>query len=299
MTARWLAVCLALAPGLAGAAGDGGSAGAGGSGAARWLRPYVKALGRSIEVYHYAYRPAIGLPAEGPLPADPAFAGRYLERKGGGFWNLGYATRPFMVVGGLYAAIDPVISRTSGGIGERWVLFQLTLPAGFRFLDVRGWSDNDGKVQRFPPAVRAELSRAGCDVEFPSQLLILQETPACRALGVEAMKAVDADGLMYRYQGYAFDGCQGRPVGAFIIVRPERVEKVQVLISQSPGPDAATEAHLRVRRMYEEARGLGSTYPVPWPDLAALPAPEHMAEWKRERLFGCGGHPEDRMPGPP
>jgi hypothetical protein len=291
-------MCLALLPGAAASGEDGGRRPEARAAATEWLRSFVKTLNRPVEVYHYAYRPAIGLPAQGPVPDEARYVPEYLRRKSRRYWDSKSATRPYMMAGGLYAAIDPVITRTFGGIGESWALFQLTLPAGFRFVDVRGWSDNEGKVQRFPPAVRQQLVQAGCAVEFPSELLVAQESPECRALAVETMQALDADGLMYRYQGFAFEGCQGRPVGAFILTRPERVGRAQLLTSESPGPAAATEAHRRVRQLYLEARGLGSVYPAPWPDLAGLAAPERMVPWKQERLFGCGGHQEDRMPGP-
>jgi hypothetical protein len=297
VSARWWAALLALLPAAALAAGDGGTPPA--AGAVEALRPFVRTLGRTIEVYHYAYRPAIGLPGQGPIPTGTPFVAEYLARKSAGYWDEKSPTRPFMMAGGLYAAIDPVITRTFGGIGDRWALFQLTLPAGFTFVDVRGWSDNEGRVERFPPAVREQLAAAGCPVEFPSELLIGLESPACRALALEVMRSLGVGGLLYRYQGYEFAGCAERSLGAFIIVHPDRLERAQLLTSQSPGPAEATEAHLRVRQLHVEARGLGSVYEPPWPDLAAPAARERMAQWKKERLFGCGGHPEDRMPGAP
>lgn len=267
---------------------------------AGWLRPFVKALGRPVEVYHYAYRPAARLPAQGPLPSEGPTVTAYLERKSKSYWNPDSPVRPYMMAGGLYAAIDPVITRTFGGIGDSWALFQITLPAGFTFVDVRGWSDNEGKVQRFPPAVREALVQQGCTVDFPSELLVALESKACRALAIEVMRALDVGGLMYRYQGYAFAGCNARPVGAvgaFILTRPERAERSQLFTSESPGPAAATESHRRVRQLYLEAKGLGSVHPVPWGNLSRLAPPERMKSWKEERLFGCGEHPEDALPG--
>jgi len=298
-----LAAALVAGAAFAGDAGAGGSGSGGGQGArlaTEWLRPFVKALSRPVEVYHYAYRPSARLPAQGPLPAEGPSVSEYLQRKSQAYWNPDSATRPYMMAGGLYAAIDPVITRTFGGIGDSWALFQLTLPAGFTFVDVRGWSDNGGRAQRFPPAVREALGQEGCAVDFPSEMLVAQESKACRTLAVEVMRALDVGGLMYRYQGFAFDSCGARPagaVGAFILTRPERAERSQLFTSESPGPGAATESHRRVRQLYLEAKGLGSVHPVPWPDLAGLAPPERMKTWKEERLFGCGKHPEDGLPG--
>jgi hypothetical protein len=165
---------------------------------------------------------------------------------------------------------------------------------------VRGWADNAGRAQRFPPEVTERLAQAGCPVDFPSQLLVAAESPECRRLAVEVARALDVGGLLYRYQGIAFDACRGRQTGSFILLRPEQdLARATLMTSQPPRRERTPVDHLLVREMFRRARQAGSLHPAPWPELEGRAVPLDTPAWMREHLFGCGGHVEDRMPGTP
>jgi hypothetical protein len=260
---------------------------------ATWLRPYVKSLSRAIDVYHYGYRPLMGISAEGPVQVDAAFREAYLQKRLSRFWDPDLATRPYSMASGLFASIDPVIGRTFGGIGDAWAMFALTFKKGFRFIDVRGSSD--GQPERFSEPMRAHLTAAGCSADSVAVLLTGVESPACREIALKTVRALNLDAILYSYQGFEFEGCARRSTGAFIVLRTSAIERSVMLTNDAPPPKEASPDHLVVRDLYARARKVGSMQPIPWPVLEGQTPPPDMQKWMQEHLFGCGNHAEDRF----
>jgi len=261
--------------------------------AAETLRPFLKELSREVSTYHYAYRPAMGLRADGPLAEGQELTDAYVQRKMVRYWSLEVDARPYAMVSGLYVAADPVIGRTFGGIGESWALFRIPLRKGFRFVDVRA-TDREGLPQRLPPDLRAQLRRAGCDAQFPAALLTGLESLACHRIAVRTVKDLDVDGIVYPYQASGFDECRGRSSGAFIVLRTTGLGRALLMTSESPR--VVSDDHRIVRGLFELARHAGSFHPSPWPKLETTAAMPDLQTWMREHLFGCGEWPEDKVP---
>lgn len=258
------------------------------------LRPFVRSLSRPVYTWHCLPRARLGLPAEGYVaPGDPVLL-HFLRSKIERFWDLGLPVRPMAAASGLYSGIDPVACRAFAGVGDGWVIAQVVLPKGFRFLDVR---DGEGGTPKFPAEGRARLASEGCDARSTAGLVVMQESGACRRIAVRALRELGVDGILWSYPRTAFETCGERPDGVFILLDPETIQpdRIRLFAKDSRPDDGAMEDRLRIRDLHGKARQGGSMRDVPWPELEGTPSPDRMEEWMRQHLFGCGGHDEDRI----
>jgi hypothetical protein len=259
------------------------------------LRATVKSLSRPTFTYHYAIRHRLQLP-EGYVAPDIAAQRSYLLMKVGRYWDLGLPVNPYATASGLYVGTDPIIPRAFGGVGDVWSMIELVLPVGFRYVDVRRRDDRPAAEQKFAPEVVAQLARAGCDAEYPETLVIGLESAPCREIAVRALRALDVDGILYRFQRTRFRACGERPEGGFIVLKPASIAVDTRLFTAESAPDAALADRLRIRELFRLAREAGSRREIPWPDLPGGPARDEVVAWMHTHLFGCGDYPEDRLP---
>ncbi len=259
------------------------------------LRATVKSLSRPIHTYHYAIRHRLQLPVGYVAPDDPSHHS-YLLMKVGRYWDLGLPVNPYATASGLYVGTDPVIPRAFGGVGEVWAMMEVVLPEGFRYVDVRRRDDRPAERQKFTPEVRARLAEAGCRVEYPETLVIALESAPCREIAVRALRTLDVDGILYRFQRTRFRECGERPEGGFIVLKPSSVALDTRLFTSESAPDGALGDRLRIRELFRLAREAGSRRDIPWPDLTGGPSRDETVAWMRTHLFGCGEYPEDRLP---
>jgi len=262
--------------------------------AAAALRGAIRTLGRDVETWHYAYRPAARLPLHGAIPPDDPIVAAYLERRVSRYASVDAPAGPYAMSGGLYVAVDPVIGRTFGGIGESWALFRVPLRRGFRFVDVRA-PGPDVAPAPLPREVRRTLARAGCRARTASALLVGLESRECHRIALRTLAELDVDGILYPYQAIDFRQCPVRERGAFIVLRTAHLGDGRIFTHELAG--APTEDHRLVEALFDLAREAGALHPSPWVELRGAAAPDDVRAWMREHLFGCGGWPEDTPPG--
>lgn len=258
------------------------------------LRPFIRSLSRPVYTWHCLPRARLGLPAEGYVaPGDPVLL-PFLRSKVERFWDLGLPVRPMAAASGLYSGIDPVACRAFAGVGDGWVIAQVILPAGFRFLDVRSGEEGTPK---FPAEVGARLAAKGCDAPSTAGLVVMQESEACRRIAVEALRELGVDGILWSYPRTPFETCGERPDGVFILLDPDvlQPDRIRLFTKDSRAGDGGLEDRLRIRDLHLRAREEGSMRDAPWPELEGTPPPGAMEEWMRQHLFGCGGYDEDRI----
>jgi hypothetical protein len=258
------------------------------------LRPLIRSLSRPVYTWHCLPRARLGLPAEGYVaPEDPVLL-PFLRGKVERFWDLSLPVRPSAAASGLFSGIDPVSCRAFAGVGDGWVIAQVILPEGFRFLDVRS---GEGGTPKLAAEVRARLAAEGCDVASTAALIVMQESDACRRIAVRALRELDVDGILWSYPRTSFDTCGERPDGVFILLDPETIQsgRVRLFTKDSRPGDGGMDDRLRIRDLHARARQSGSMRDVPWPELEGTPPPDRMEDWMRQHLFGCGEHGEDRI----
>jgi hypothetical protein len=115
---------------------------------------------------------------------------------------------------GLYAAVDPVATRSYGGIGTTWVLVQIRLPIGFTIFDLK----RDGGDT--PPANSAlfnALDKAGCPTNWEYSGGVMNsifnpathKNPSCTATIEHILRdKLQVDGFFYSYTFTNFKACQ-------------------------------------------------------------------------------------------
>lgn len=258
------------------------------------LRPSVKTLARPVYVYHYVTRSRMTLAVDGYLAPTHLAVTPFLEQKIARFWDVNVPVRPFATASGLYAGVDPVSSRTFGGVGDGWAIVQIVLPAGFTFIDVRR-PESPLDAGRFPAAVREELARHGCDAEFAEPLVTGLESAGCRAAATILLRALDVGGIVQSFPRQAFVECVvPRPAG-FILLQSKAFGAGVTLMTKETRDDEAQNDRRIIRDLFVRAVRAGSERIAPWPELAGTAVPVDVPRWMREHVFGCGTHPEDQL----
>jgi tetratricopeptide (TPR) repeat protein len=260
--------------------------------AAEALAPLVEILDRPIYVWHWLPRARAGLPP-GYLPPDSPALGEFLAARLARWWDLSLPVMPLATASGLWAGIDPVIGRHFGGAGEDWAVVQIELPAGLRVLDVR--APAGGAPPPLPPAARERLAAAGCAAALAAALVMGQESAACRAAAVAAVRALGVGARLADFPRFAFRECgPARREGVFVLLDPGTLAPGRLrLLTRESAADAALPDRLRIRALFARARDAGSSRALPWPELAAAPPPEDLDAWMREHLLGCDERPGD------
>ena len=250
------------------------------------LRTAIRSLERTVHVYHYTSRARLGLPSSGYIPPDEPRGTPFLEHKIERFWDPSMPVRSLpgergaFIASGLYAGPDPVRSRGFGGAGDTWVGIRIALPAGLRYVDVRG-----GELSS---AARQESLASGCDAETPHYLLLTNESAACRALARRILPALDVDAIVYRFARIPFAECGDVDEASFVLLEPSLVaaDRVALFTSEYRADDAMAVERARIRDLFLRAAEIGATRrTAPWDGLNLVP--DDMNGWMREHLFGC------------
>src|SRR5262249_25131637 len=115
---------------------------------------------------------------------------------------------------GFYAADDPVVTMSYGG-GNDWVLLQVRLPVGFRYLDIRE------DVQSFDEGYQLFSdcpSRVGSIYSLFANLSIYALPDVCRLKIRRLLKdLLHLDGFYYDYSRTRYTQCGHPEQGAFMI----------------------------------------------------------------------------------
>jgi hypothetical protein len=178
--------------------------------AASFFRPYVYELTEPLFFYNWATAP-VDEPAlkqefpargEAALSHSKKIANRYWERAGKDFGS-GYGS-------GLYLALDASSSREFGRT-PNWLLMQVRLPVGFRFINLL--KDSYVKV---PLNIRQSFTSLGCPVEWESSPKFLDTLLANKkGVLVSCVEAIhdlfqtrlQIDGFVYQYASAQFLEC--------------------------------------------------------------------------------------------
>ncbi len=114
---------------------------------------------------------------------------------------------------GLYAALDPVATRSYGKWSGTWVLLEMQLPKGFRMLDL----NRDGQ-NSFPERIQSILRSVNCPINWDDKQgmfsnLMSPKVPKidaqCMALIKHIFQKTHAiDGFAYGYNSTSFMECQ-------------------------------------------------------------------------------------------
>lgn len=193
-------------------------------------------------------------------PHDPAFAQMIRNAAPTPFRTLGpHGVFSEMYGAGFYLAVDPVATRSYGGgldefdyektvlekaaPDQNWQLVQLTLPIGFRFLDL-------AEAQPFTPAVRPILDHFGCKPPQNSAdgffvaggTGLTAECADFVRFVYQTTFAIDA--IAYRYESAKFAACEAglklRPNDdplAFVITNGQHIESQNVTVWHSQTTD--------------------------------------------------------------
>lgn len=173
--------------------------------AVAYFEGQVRTLSRPIPIYNWSTNAHL-------LPGGDI--GGWIRRSVGVFWNgYGNPTGPENTYGsGFYGAEDPVVSFAYGGGGDQWLLTRLTLPPGFRLIDI-GRLGGAGPV---PEDVLEILQKFNCDgqdlAKFGWMEFFYQWgsslSDRCRSFGKSLfMQYVPIDGFAYSYFAMSFHAC--------------------------------------------------------------------------------------------
>lgn len=288
--ARWAAlalVALAAWPQLAGSEPPKAEAAL-----TAWATSLVSTLARPTYVFHYGYRPYMPLPRTGPVQFDHPVLGKYLATRASRFFNLDTEPQPFVLAGGLYASLDPVIGRTFGGIGDEWVLVRIELPRGLRYLDLRRAAPTMGQPLELSRALAQALRQAGCTPPSVQSLFVGVESASCRGISLSALRSLQVQAVLYDYATTDLPGCPPGRRGSFILLGTEALGSAAAFASDLGRSDAATRERRMIHTLFDWVRRNGGAHAPPWPALRNLPS-SAVRSWTQRYLLGCAAQPRD------
>lgn len=214
---------------------------------------------------------------------------------------------------GFYAAVDPVITAFRGGI-PNWVLLQIRLPQGFRYVDQQNVSSS---VPSVPPEVTTALEAYGCAFsQWPADFIFnfLKQTyfqnlnPLCRVAVRKVLQNIlKVDGFYYSYDGAYLSVCNlSSHKGAFVITDSKRFTPEDVR-SFNTGTTDDREDRLRIISFFYKSAHDGNpgyAYPRPvvkndptirqsptWDDLEGAGTDPDIDQWIKPNLFQCSENP--------
>lgn len=262
-------------------------------------KPYVKRLSQPIHIYSYTSRESVGLPNIGLIQSQDARFSHFINNKSKSFWEIEKQNMNAKDTDGLYAAIDPVVSRQVFG-GKFWVLFRLQLPIGFDYLDLTVLNSTASR-ESFQP-IRNQLSALGCDPEsvrtFP-HLFMKKISIECRRIALEALKALDVSSLLYDWQTLDFRDCKDRKSGAFVLLNLNQIssDEIQPFIAEFDSVDQLVQERLNIQALFNQVLGPANSGPSagfsiskefwPWPQLNQTAKTLDLKGWLRETMMYC------------
>ena len=283
-SARWAALSLvALAAMPAAAPGEPSQPEAA---LAAWAAPLVNTMAHSTFVFHYSYRPYMPLPRAGPVQFDDAALGKYLAKRASRFFDPDTPPQPFVMAGGLYASLDPVIGRTFGGIGDEWVLVRIELTPGLRYLDLRRAAPTADPPLQLSPALAEALRQAGCAPTSAQSLFVGVDSASCRAIALSTLRGLQVQAVMYDYATVDLPGCPPGRRGAFILLDTGAWGSLAAFVNDLGRADAATPERRMIHTLFDEAVHKGGAHAPLWPALHDLPS-SAVRSWTQQHLFDC------------
>lgn len=211
---------------------------------------------------------------------------------------------------GLYAALDPVVTTAYGGIESTgWLLLEMKLPVGFRFLDLRALQAVPSNVQTILTkfncdSVDAGFAHGGFDVDKNCQGLI-------RTLFKDQIKI---DGFAYAYGSWTFDGCVNddyESYRAFVItgsdwMRPELINyytvkttknranrtMIQSLFLNAPSANPEAQEEITLQEVLTLVKsGIVFRKSLLWSDLEGTKkaSAKSQIDWLKSHKYGCSG----------
>lgn len=266
----------------------------------------TKTLGREVTVYHWVERGLVSkefagsiLPAVGFVnvraPALIEAVERNLETRMERFWDLSVPVSGraedggAMAPNGLYVATEPIISRSYGG--RNWLLVELRLPAGTRFIDGRYRHGALGThlVEALESrGCRNPLPVQGRDTVFAARNLLKADTHqvSCRRSLNEIAAATGSSALLYIFKREPVPACRAvfEWNAAFVLVDSAGVEvgSAQPFIPETAPQDDGLDARRSLLNRVFEHSGLGRLFPT-----IAVSKDEEMRRLLREQYFAC------------
>jgi hypothetical protein len=251
-----------------------------------WATSLVSTIDHPTYVFNYGYRPYMPFPLTGPVQFDHPELGKYLAKRASRFENPDTKPQPFVMAGGLYASLDPVIGRTFGGIGDEWVLVRVELPRGLRYLDLRRSAPTVDQPLELGPALAEALRQAGCTPPSVQSLFVGVESASCRAIALPALRSLQVQAILYDYATADLPGCPPGRRGAFILLDAEALGSRAAFANDLGPSDAATPERRMIHTLFDWVRHNGGAYAPPWPALRNLPS-SAVRSWTQQHLFGC------------
>ena len=251
----------------------------------------VHPLKRKVFVYNWS-----GAGGEPYWKSDPdkndSFILKHTQDIAGIFWQNYGNGNGNMYGMGVYAAVDPVVTRSYGGGGDIWLLLQMEFPKGFRLLDLTEalpWSGD--------PAIKTRaasiMTTFGCPAGLNADSLFTNGgsdlSTKCRGLVARVFRdSLQIDGFAYSYSGSHFDDCSGDTEKAFVItgsawMRPDYIRYFS----------AASRKDVLGRRRIQSIFSLQSGQAQPLMDIIRPALEDYLANHEDANLAGsksfCGG----------
>lgn len=221
------------------------------------LRPNIKILKKPVVVYNWSDGSASDFWKEEHTPNEEGLVD-YAQRMSLSFWrNYGQASGGNMYGYGLYAAIDPVVTNSYGGSGEDWVLLQMQLPAGFKFIDAeysvgtQPSSFSDAFV-----GYSKTLKEFACPEDFLLSSMFNNAgtgiSSSCQRLAKHIFQEIfKIDGFTYSYSATHFAACsrEWNNSKAFVITRPQWMNSDNIRFYSSK-TRTNTEERIRIQTIF-------------------------------------------------
>ena len=253
---------------------------------AELIKLNTKVFSSNYLVFHYENGAGREIP---PLNSQQNF--QHLQKRMDRFANENFTSAD--VAGpGVYAAIDPLASREFGGKAE-WLLYELTLRKGAKYLDAQNFSISEG--------VADELSSLGCEV-FEGQgifeIALLWPT-RCRVLFSNQLNAEFIGAIAYPYQAANIRQCDQNRQIAFNIINEIAIipENTTVFSKALPKGNASLSAAGFVEALYKESSLDPATFKNReefelWNLGSKIPRAEFISE-VQQNVWGCSRYLAD------
>lgn len=175
---------------------------------------FVNEVNKPFYLYHWRSNPSLVQSEDVQL--NPSKYGRQIiEREAPNFISGLYVsgrTNSSAYGGGLYAAVDPVVTESYGsGQPKLWVVLTTHIPKGFRILDLRNEQNIANTLNL--NALQRSLSRFGCatndgrTVGIDQQFQMESLRKGCADLIAKVITKLKIDGFLYGYSNTDYADC--------------------------------------------------------------------------------------------
>ena len=231
----------------------------------RYLKENTHVLTKPVHLYSYFQA---GGDWKRSFSADDPVGYRTAVNGSKSYWaNQGDDGGGNMYGRGLYVAVDPVATRSYGGID--WVLLRMEAPVGFRYLNVTNPTENGA------PEIERIIVDLGCHLEistgingrpsngdrFKNLAGLMGNKPGSAPECIVALKRIldeelKIDAFSYSYAGSSFAACQAngnslQRTSAFVITSDRWLSRDRVRIFNAKTSDAREERLLIESMFYK------------------------------------------------